>query len=184
MATRAKPKILDGGALWEYALRALGQRAHSTGELKQKLSKRAASASDVSAVLEKLREYGLADDSKFSEAFAASRLENRGLGRFRVLQDLRAKRVSGQIAQNAVEKAFAGTDETELIERFLARKYRGKKLDDFLKEQKNIASVYRRLRTAGFSSGNSLATLKRYGQQIEDWSGLENEDPATESRET
>ncbi len=184
MAGRGKPKMLDSAALWEYALRVLGQRAHSAGELKQKLSKRAESAADVTAVLKKLGDYGLADDTKFSEAFAASRLQDRGLGRFRVLRDLRAKRVSGKIAQNAVDKAFAGTDETELIERFLARKYRGKRLDEFLKEQKNIASVYRRLRTAGFSSGNSLAMLKRYAQQVEDWSGLENEDVASDDQET
>lgn len=183
MAGRGKPKTLERRALWDYALRVLGQRAHSAAELRQKLSKRAESTADVSAVLEKLGEYGLADDTKFSEAFAASRLQNRGLGRFRVLRDLRAKRVSGKIAQNAVEKTFAGTDEIELIDRFLARKYRGKKLNEFLKEQKNIASVYRRLRTAGFSSGNSLATLKRYAQQVEDWSGLENEDVPSESQE-
>jgi hypothetical protein len=35
--------------------------------------------------------------------------------------------------------------------------------------------VYRRLRTAGFSSANSLSILKRYAQQVEDWSGLEED---------
>ena len=49
------------------------------------------------------------------------------------------------------------------------------KLDEFLKEEKNLASVYRRLRTAGFSSGNSLSILKRYTQQVEDWNGFEED---------
>lgn len=175
MAVRGKPKKLDGGGLWEYALRVLGQRAHSANELRQKLSKRSESVADVAAVMGKLREYGLADDRKFSEAFASSRLQNRGFGRFRVLRDLRSKRVSGNVAEAAVQKTFAGTDEAELIQRFLDRRYRGKKLEEFLKEEKNLASVYRRLRTAGFSSGNSLSILKRYAQKVEDWNDLEEE---------
>jgi regulatory protein len=175
MALRGKPKKLDSGGLWDYALRVLGQRAHSANELRQKLSKRSESAADVTAVMGKLREYGLTDDTKFSEAFASSRLQNRGFGRFRVLRDLRSKRVSGNIAEAAVEKTFAGTNEAELIQRFLDRKYRGKKLEEFLKEEKNLASVYRRLRTAGFSSSNSLSILKRYAHQVEDWSGLEED---------
>jgi regulatory protein len=176
MAVRGKPKKLGGEALWEYALRVLGQRAHSASELRQKLYRRSESAADVAGVMEKLREYGFADDTKFSEAFASSRLQTRGFGRFRVLRDLRSKRVSGNIASAAVEKTFAGTDECELIRNFLERKYRAKNLEEFLKEEKNLASVYRRLRSAGFSSGNSLTILKRYTQKVEDWSGLEDDE--------
>ena len=106
----------------------------------------------------------------------SSRLEDRGFGRFRVLRDLRSKKIPGNIADAAVEKAFAGTEEMELIQRYLDRKYRGKKLEEFLKQEKNLASVYRRLRTAGFSSGNSLSILKRYAQQVEEWSGFEEEE--------
>lgn len=175
MAVRGKPKKLDAEALWEYALRVLGQRGYSANELKQKLSRRSESFADVTTVMGKLREYGFADDKKFSEAFATSRLQNRGFGRFRVLRDLRSKRVSGNVAEAAVEKTFAGTDERDLIQRFLERKYRAKNLEEFLKEEKNLASVYRRLRTAGFSSGNSLSILKRYTQKVEDWSGLEDD---------
>ena len=126
--------------------------------------------------MRRLREYGFTDDKKFSEAFASSRLEDRGFGRFRVLRDLRSKKIPGNIADAAVEKAFAGTEEMELIQRYLDRKYRGKKLEEFLKQEKNLASVYRRLRTAGFSSGNSLSILKRYAQQVEEWSGFEEEE--------
>jgi len=97
MAPRAKPKKLDENALWNYALRVLGQRAHSAGELKQKLAHRAQSPSVLSATLAKLREYGFTDDAKFSEAFAAVRLQNRGFGRYRVLRDLRSRRVAGRV---------------------------------------------------------------------------------------
>lgn len=166
---RGNPKKLDLEALWEYALRILAQRAHSANEVKQKLSRRAASPADVSATMSKLRDYGLTDDRKFSETFATSRLETRGFGRFRVLRDLRSKQVGSAIAEGAVEKTFAGTNEPELIEKYLERKYRGKNLAQFLQDEKNLAGAYRRLRTAGFSSSGSLSALKRYARDVPDW---------------
>jgi regulatory protein len=169
MATPGKTKKLDADALWNYALRALGQRPHSTNELKQKLFRRAESMSAVTTVMAKLEEYGFADDRKFSEAFASARLSNQGFGRLRVLRELRSKSVGKRVAEEAVEKTFLGIDESELIERFLNRKYRGKDLASFLRDQKNLASAYRRLRTAGFSAAGSISALKKYVTQIEEW---------------
>jgi regulatory protein len=166
----AKKGALDENSLWEYALRVLSQRAHSSGEIRQKLFKRADSSATLNAVMTKLREYSLADDHKFSEAFASARLQNSGFGRFRVLQDLRAKRVAPAVAEGAVNRVFAGTDEQQLIDQFLSRKYRAVDLRQFLQEDKNLASAYRRLRTAGFSNGGSWAALKRYSRRAEDWS--------------
>jgi regulatory protein len=168
--TKARPKKLDAEQLWEYALSALGRRAQSKAELRRKLASRAENLSDVASVLEKLSNYQLADDSKFSEAFASSRLQNQGLGRFRVLRDLRAKQVPERIAAEAVEKTYADTNEAELISEFLRRKYRNTELRVFLKEPKNMSSAYRRLRMAGFRSGPSLDALKRYASLPEDWS--------------
>ncbi len=124
----------------------------------------------------KLREYGLTDDKKFSDAFASSRLANQGFGRFRVLRDLRAKQVASPVAEQAVAAAFTGTDEGELAEAFLLRKYRGKDLVAFLKEEKNLAAAYRRLRTAGFTSGSSLSILKKYSSRAEEISEVDESD--------
>jgi len=124
----------------------------------------------------KLREYGFADDQKFSEGFAASRLQNRGFGRLRVERELRAKRVPGAIAGKAVEKAFAGSEEPELIRRFLEKKYRGKDLHEFLKEEKNLASAYRKLQTAGFTRSGALSALKQYLARSKDWNDFEEEE--------
>ena len=175
MGIRNTPK-LDEKSLWEYALRVLSQRAYSAGDIKQKLFKRAQSAQDLNAVLTKLQEYGLVDDRRFSEAFASSRLQNDGFGRFRVLNDLRRKRVAPAVAETAVNQAFTGTDELQLIEQFLKRKYRNIELRQFLKEEKNLASAYRRLRMAGFGSGSSMTVLKRYSQRVEEWTEPPPED--------
>lgn len=169
MATRRQPKKLDVDGLWNYALGLLQKRAYSIGELKQKLRLRAETASALEETLAKLRTYNFTDDQKFSEAFAASRLESKGFGPARVLHDLRARRVAGAVAERAVNSAFAGKDERQLVENFLARKYRGKNLAEFLAEEKNLASVYRRLRTAGFGSRVVLDALKRHREFAEDF---------------
>ena len=39
---------------------------------------------------------------------------------------------------------------------------RGKILSEYLKEPKNLASLYRKLRVAGFSSPSSIRVLKAY----------------------
>lgn len=169
MAIRGKTKKLGYDALWAYALHALGRQAQSAGQMRQKLARRAETPSDVPSVLAKLREYNLVNDQKFSETFATSRLQNQGFGRFRVLRDLQAKQVNGGVAKEAVEKTFSGTDELQLAQSFLARKFRDKDLREYLKEEKNLASAYRRLRTAGFSSRGSLDALKRYTSRLEDF---------------
>lgn len=169
MAGRRILSKLNQAELWEYALRVLARRAYSAGEMKQKLALRAQSPAEVEATMSKLREYGFADDIKFSETFAGTRLRNQGFGRIRVLHELRSKRIPAAIATNAVEKAFDGTDELQLIQNFLERKYRGKNLNQFLQEKKNLASAYRRLRNAGFSSSASITILKRYARNTDDW---------------
>lgn len=95
------------------------------------------------------------------------RRESQGLGKTRVLRDLMAPRVAPAVAKEAVEAPFEGVDETAMIEAFLKRKYRGKDLGGLLQEQKELASAFRKLRGAGFSTGNSIRVLKRYAAEAE-----------------
>jgi regulatory protein len=62
-----------------------------------------------------------------------------------------------------------------MIGKFLERKYRGKDLRELFREEKHVASAYRRLRTAGFSSANSLRVLKRHASQASDLEAMEDE---------
>jgi regulatory protein len=132
------------------------------------LRRRAASPGDVDAVLLRLKEAGYVNDLQFAEGFAAGRLENAGLGKMRVLRDLRQRRVAPKLAEQVVEATFRNTDEAALIDEFLKRKYRGKQLPQFLSDEKNLAGAYRRLRYAGFSSGASIGALKRYASRADE----------------
>lgn len=156
-----KPK-LDFEGLKNYAFRTLTARPLSTNELRAKLKLKAADPADIETIITSLKEYNALNDEHFAQHFGAMRKENRGFGAGRVLRDLRHRQVAQPLAEQAVAKIYEGQDERELIMNYLGRKYRGKDLKEFLKEPKNLNSVFRRLRTAGYSAGKSIDVLKNY----------------------
>jgi len=161
----AKP--LDIHGLMTYAAQALSARALTVSELREKLKRRAAEPSHVDEVLAKLKESGYLNDKRFADSYASWRKDDGGFGKTRVTRDLMARRVAPSIAIQAAEAAFEGADEVAMIEKFLERKYRGKDLGAMLKEPKHLASAYRKLRTSGFSTGNSVRVLKRYAAEAQ-----------------
>ncbi|MEO8099925.1 MAG: RecX family transcriptional regulator [Acidobacteriota bacterium] len=165
---RKQVKLLEREALTSYAAQALAARAQSVSELRTRLLRKASRKEDVEEILGYLKESGYMDDKRFAGSFAEWRKENQGLGKARVVRDLMARRVAPAVAQAAAESVYQGTDEVTLIEAFLARKYRGKNLRVLLAEPKNLASAYRKLRTGGFSGGNSIRVLKRYAAMAEE----------------
>jgi regulatory protein len=175
-----KPRLLDRAALWEYAVRALGSRAHSTGELQRKLARRAEHAEDIAGVLAQLKEYGYLNDQRFAESFATSRLENQRLGRSRVVRDLRQRHVDPATTERTVDHVYQDVDESALIEEWIRRKYRTAPRDGLFQEERDLASAYRRLLHAGFRSGNIVQVLKRFAKNPE---LLDNFEPPEEPME-
>ncbi len=159
-----KIRRLDGGALWTFAVKALAGRAHSTGELREKLRRRAERAGDVDEVLARLKDVGYLDDRRYAEGFASSRLANERLGRTRVIQDLRQRRVAPSLAERTVQKVYQDVDEEALIEDFIRRKYRLAPREGLFREDKHLAAAYRRLLHAGFRSGDIIRVLKRFAR--------------------
>lgn len=133
----------------------------STGEVRRKLRLRAAEVGDVDVVMGSLKEYGMVDDAKFAEAYAMARKSSQGFGAQRVERDLFQKRVPKELVKQAVATVYAETDESALAEDYLLRKLRGKDAVEYLSEQKHVASMFRRLRTAGFSAGSALKALRK-----------------------
>ena len=162
------PKLLDGGQLREYAYKILTVRSQSVGEMRTKLRSKAETKEDVEPLIERLKEAGVLNDDKFAEHFAQNRLENEGLGKMRVLRDLRQRKVGGPAAEKAVASTFSEVDEIALIEQFLARKFRKVNLPEYLAEPKNLRAAFRRLRYAGYSSAITIKVLKRYTSRAEE----------------
>jgi regulatory protein len=172
MKERKRPR-LDAAALWEYALRVLAGRAHSTGDLRQKLRGKAERAADVDPTIARLKEYGYLNDRKFAESFAAARLENEGLGKTRVLADLSRRRVAAAVAQQSVGKVYEDVNEQALAEDFVRRKFRMASKENLFQDGKQMASAYRRLMRAGFRSATTIAVLKKFARDPDLLDGFE-----------
>jgi regulatory protein len=166
---------LSAEQLFEFAVRSLGARAQSTGELRRKLAQRAENAADVDTAIARLRDYGYLNDRRFAENFAGARLENQGLGRMRVLRDLRERKLSSAVAESAVAQAYQGVDETELITAYIRRRIKMP-----VSGQKELASAYRKLIRAGFRSGDAIRALKSAAAEPEALDGFEPGEEAEE----
>jgi len=172
-AGRIKPR-LSAEALWDFAVKTLAARAHSTGELRRKLTQRAGKQADVDDVISRLRDYGYLNDKRFAETYAGFRLENQGLGKSRVLRDLRQRKVTSNLAEGAVNRIYKDVDEMALIENFIRRKFRPKTpLPEALQDPAQLAAAYRKLIRAGFSPSNVIQSLKRISKQHELLDGFE-----------
>lgn len=173
-----EPRRLENDQLWNYALKILGGRAHSTGELREKLRRRAAKAEDVEPMLARLKDYGYLDDRRYAESYATARLNNDKLGSARVVRDLRQRRVAPALAEKSVSQAYRGVKEEELIEAWVRRKYRLADKESLFQQEKDVAAAYRRLLRAGFRGGDIVRVLKRFARNpdlIEEFEAPEEE---------
>jgi regulatory protein len=168
-----KRASLDGAALWAYALRVLGGRAHSSGELREKLRAKAERAADVDPTIARLKECGYLNDRQFAESFATARLENEGLGKTRVLADLSRRRVAPALAQQTIGKVYEDVNEQALAEDFVRRKFRMAPKENLFQDEKQMASAYRRLVRAGFRSATTIAVLKKFARDPDLLDGFE-----------
>lgn len=157
-------RLLDEERLLTYAVRLLAARAHATGELREKLRRRAERAAAVDVVLARLKDNGYLDDQKFAENFASARLANDKFGKTRVVRDLRQRRVAPSLAERTVAKVYQDVNEESLIEEWVRRKYRMAPREGLFQEDKDLASAYRRLLRLGFRSGEILRVLKRFAR--------------------
>src|SRR5207245_9412954 len=128
-------------ALYQFALKSLGSRAQSTGELREKLRRRAAVTGDVDEIVVRLKENGYLNDQRFAEGFAAARLSNDRFGKTRVIQDLRQRRVAPTLAEGTVRQVYEGVDESRPIEERMRRKYGMATRQGLCQEYKGLAGA-------------------------------------------
>jgi regulatory protein len=131
------------------AQRALTRRAFSIHEMKKYLEGRAEKKELVPPVIARLRELNYLDDARYALEYARHHAQARRQGRFRIARELRGRGVPDVHIDAALATVFADTDEATLVRARLKRRLshlRG------AIDQKKIASLYRSLLSAGFSS--------------------------------
>ena len=144
--------------LYDAAVKILMRRAHSVSEMKRALIRRTTDEDLIQKVLTRLKQNGLIDDARYAKQFARHRTEIRHQGKYRVARELRARGVPDQHIEAAVDEAAATSDEAAMVRQRIDRKLK------FLRgeiDDKKIASLYRTLLRAGFSSDTIRRELKR-----------------------
>jgi regulatory protein len=173
----AKTKApLGEAALYDYAVKALGRRMRTQVELRRLLAQRAepgeTGEAAIASVIARLREKKYLDDQSYAETYTRLRKENEKFGRRRVLQGLRQKGISANLAGHTVDASYSDTNEEALARQHLERKRIPKPANE-----KETARVMRRLVAAGFSTGVIYKILRQWEVPDESLSQLDNLGP-------
>lgn len=152
MPKKPAPDLLDASALKHAAVDLLARRDHSRHELWQKLSPKAASDDDLTALLDDLSARDWQSDERYTNTFLRSR-EQRGLGPVRIRQELRQRGVSGDLINDAFEQS--DTDWCRLASEVAEKKAGSVNVAD----AKGRAKLQRFLAYRGFSSDHIYAAL-------------------------
>ncbi len=103
----------------------LAAKARSVEELRERLLEgRGATKPIVEEVIDRLREYGYLDDSRFAQSYAALRVQQRPIGRQRLERDLWLKKIDKATADQALDQVFESTPEAAIIDRAIEKRIR------------------------------------------------------------
>jgi len=174
MPFKRTQKIYDEAMLYEYAIGALGRKMRTVAELKRLMRARVKTQYDgellVEVVTAKLKEQKYLNDTNYAESYLRFRKENEKFGRLRVVQDLKAKGIHGDIIDKTVGAAYQDVNEEQLAREFLQRKRIRKPAS-----QRDAAKVFRTLMRAGFPTRVIFRILKMWDVDDETISALESE---------
>ncbi len=180
MPFKRSSKVYDEQMLYEYAIGALGRRMRTVAELKRlmrdKVREQPLAELLVDVVIARLKEQRYLNDTHYAESYISFRKENEKFGRRRVVQDLKAKGVHGDIIDKTVGAAYSEVNEEQLARQYLKRKRLQKPAD-----QKQAAKVFRNLMRAGFSTRTIFRILKQWNVDDETLTALEAESVEVES---
>ena len=171
-------KLETEDELYEYAIGALARRMRSVAEMKRLLRRRVEADTElgqalVELVIRRLKDQSYLNDSRYASAFSTFRRDNEKLGRRRVITDLKAKGVHGEVIDKAVADVYGEVNEEQLARQYLRRKRLEKP-----KDQKQAARIFRQLVRAGFSAKIIFHILKKWDVDEELLSALETDNAA------
>src|ERR1700693_3745243 len=143
MAFARPKKTGPENELYQYAVGALARRARSVAELKRLLRPRVEAETEygqtlVELVIRRLKDRGYLNDAQYAAAYSSFRRDNEKFGRRRVITDLKAKGVHGEVIEKAIDSVYDKVNEEKQARYYLHRKRLQKP-----KTQKNAARIFR-----------------------------------------
>ncbi len=142
-----EPRPHDSEALFQWALRALGRKIHSTRELEVKLLARTDDASAVAGVLARLKASGYLDDRQCLETLVAVRLRRGDCSRSRLQREMAARGLPRRLVDQVLDEVFPPEKELAHLRHSLERKLEA--LSEPL-DEKRLARLYNYLLGRGF----------------------------------
>ncbi|HEX7286006.1 MAG TPA: regulatory protein RecX [Candidatus Angelobacter sp.] len=174
MAFQRPRKNYNEAELYDYAIGALGRKMRSVAELKRLLRQRVEKGEVgellVEMVILRLKEQKYLNDTNYAATYSAYRRDNQKFGPRRVVTDLKAKGVYGDVIEKAVGDAYSSVKEEDQARAFLRRKRLQKPASN-----KDAARIFRALLRAGFSAGVSVRILKKWDVEDEVLTALREE---------
>ena len=135
----------------------LARRAHSRGELKQKLMKLAPEP-EVESALDRLEKLNLLNDPEYAYNFALCRMKQDGWGQAKIHESLLRRQIPESAIQSAIERAWSELDEESALSEYLKRRFLKKKLPQ---DPNVLRKLIVHLRRRGFDEENISRVLKR-----------------------
>jgi regulatory protein len=175
MAFSRPRKLYTEDELYEYAVAALGRRMRTVAELKRLLRQRVEPDTEigqtlVELIIRKLKDQGYLNDARYAAAYSSYRRDNEKFGSRRVVTELKARGVHGEVIEQAVGSAYEEVNEERQAREYLKRK-RLKKPSG----QKQAARIFRQLVRAGFRSRTIFTILKKWDVEEEMLTALDEE---------
>ena len=168
-------KTYSEDELYQYAVGALARRMRSVAELKRLLRPRVEAETEygqtlIALVIRKLKDQGYLNDAKYAVAYSSFRRDNEKFGRRRVITDLKAKGVHGEVIEKAISSVYDDVNEEKQAREYLRRKRLQKP-----KDRKQAARIFRQLVRAGFTGKTIFTILKKWDVDEETLGALEGE---------
>lgn len=161
--------------LYEYAVAALARQMRTVAGLKRLLRRRVEPDTEfgqtlVELVIRRLKDQGYLNDTKYAAAYSTYRRDNEKLGRLRVIRDLKAKGVHGEVIDKAIASIYAEVNEEKQAREYLRRKRLEKP-----KDRKQAARIFRQLARGGFPPRVIFSILRKWDVDDEMLAALEGE---------
>ncbi len=141
------------------AMKLLSSKARTVEELRELLTERYLFGKSVCGrVIDRLKELRYLNDEQLAADVAASRLRSRPIGRRRLKQELRQKRLADSIVESTLRQAYEARDEKEILDEAIRRRIRSRGRP---KNRKELKSLYDHLLRQGFGYDEIRAKLAR-----------------------
>jgi len=126
----------------------LARRAHSRGELREKLAKLWESE-QIEPVLDHLEQLELLNDAEYAYNSASRLIRQEGWGPAKVRNLLLRRKIASPVAEAALERVRAQIDDVTALTAYLDRRGRTRALPE---DRKGIHKLFMSLRRRGFPS--------------------------------